>query len=258
MLGFGGSAVNDGIHSAAGFGRNFLHAVAFEDFLDGVSATFTEGHVVFFGTAFVAVTDDLDVLNIATAFEAVRVGFEDIFCIRADGRFVEVEVGEFRLAERCIDASFVSANFAAWAVCVREAFGFGNAAVIFADFIGLAIFRGGFRIALRTAATVTAFLICGAVQAGVGIAVAIDALARTAVADVAFVFFARAVFVVTAFGAFRIKAVFIVGFAIIACGAICIFIAFGVGRRAAISHTNKESCSNNSQNIPTSFHRIPP
>ena len=190
VFGFRRSAVDDGIHGTAGFGGNAFDTISVEDFLDGVSTTFAESHVVFFGTTFVAVTDDLDGGDIGTGVEAIRVLFNRGFSVTADGRFVEVKVGEGHLANRSVDTFFISANFSARAIGIGQTFGFGNAAVVFADLIGCAIFFDRLRIALGAAASVTAFLANWAVQASFGVAVTVDALACAAVADVAFIFFA--------------------------------------------------------------------
>jgi hypothetical protein len=103
---------------------------------------------------------------------------------------------------------FILADFAVWTILICKAFGLGHTAVVFAKIIGRTIFGNRFRIAFRTAATITAFLTGRTVDAGFGIAITINTLTRTAIANIALVFFARAMFVITAFGAFGIQTVF--------------------------------------------------
>jgi len=244
MFGFGRSAVDDGIHGTAGFGGNAFDTITVEDLLDGVCTAFAECHVVFFGTALVAMADDLDGIDIGAGIEAVGVFFDRGFGVTADRRFVEVKVGEGHLADGSIDAFFITADFSARAIGVGQTLGFVDAAVVFADLIGCAIFFNRFRIALGAAAPVAAFLAGGAVQADIRVAVTVDALARAAVADVAFVFFAGAVFVVTALGTLRIETVFVIGFVVVFGRAVRVFVTLGVGRGAAVGETNHEACKN--------------
>ena len=190
MFGFAGSAVDNGIHSTARFSADVFDAESGEDVFGGISTTFTEGHIVFFGTTFVAVADDLDAIDAFSGFEALSVIFDDALGIATDGGFVEIEVSGAHLAERSIDTMFVFTNFVFGAICVGEAFGSGHAAVIFAHVIGGAILFDGFRIAFGTTAAIAAFLTGGAIDADFGITITVDALACTAIADIAFVFFA--------------------------------------------------------------------
>ena len=213
-----------------GFRGDVRNVVAAKNFLDGIGTTFTEGHVVFFGTTFVTVTNDLNGADIGTGAEAIGVLFDDGFSIGTDRRFVEVEVSDARLANRSVYAMLIAADLTGRAVFIGEAFRFGDAAVIFADVIFRAILGDGFGIAFGTATTIAAFLTGRAIDADFGIAITVNALAGTAIADVAFIFFAGAVFVVTAFSTFCIQAIFIVGFTAHISFAIRIFIAFRIRR----------------------------
>lgn len=242
MIGFGRSAADDGIEVAAGLGRNALDAHTAEDILDGISTTFSEGHIVFFGTAFIAVTNDLNGFDIAAGLEAVGIFFDGGFCIAADCSFVEIEVSEFCLADRGFNAFLILADHAIRAILIGHALGLGDATIVFADVISRAIFGDGFGIALGTAAAITALLAGRAVKAVIGIAITIDALARTAVADVAFIAFGRAVTIVTALSAFCVQTVFINRIALGICLTITVFVAFWIRRGASICHTNHKTC----------------
>lgn len=244
MFRFAGGAGDDGIHGTARFRGNIFDAETIDDVSDGIGAAFTERHIIFFCTAFVAVSDDLDGGDVAARFQAASVFFDGCFGIGADGGFVEVEISDARLADGGIDAFFIFADLSIWAILIDEAFGFGDATVIFAQIVSGAIFGDGFRVAFRAAAAVAAFLTGGAVNAGIGVAITVDSLTGAAVANVAFVAFALAMIVITAFGAFGIKAVFIGRFAAFIRRTIRIFVAFGVGRGATGSqnHCQASQC----------------
>lgn len=241
MFGFARSAGDDGIHGAAGFGRHFFDAQPGNDVFDGIGTAFPKRHVVFFGAAFVAVPDDLDRIDVAARFDAICVRFDRRFGVGTDGCFVEIEIGDAHLADGRIDAMFIFADFPVRAIFIDEAFGLGHATVVFAQVILGAIFRDGFGIAFGTASAVAAFLTCGAIYADFGIAIPVDALTRTAVANVAFIAFARAMFVVSAFGAFCVEAVFVCRFSAFFGGAVVIFVAFGVGRRTSACQTHHKT-----------------
>jgi hypothetical protein len=129
----------------------------------------------------------------------------------------------------------IFANLSGGAIIVDEAFRLGYTTIIFADVIGGTIFGNGFGIAFGTAASVTALLTSGAVYACIRITITVNALARTIVADIAFIFFIGAMFIVTAFGAFSVEAVFIIGFFAGGGFAVIVFVAFGVLWRASVS-----------------------
>ena len=242
VIGLGRSAADHGIEVAAGLGGNALDAHTAQDILNGVGTTFTESHVVFFGTAFVAVANDLNGFHILTGLETVGVFFDGGFGIAADGGFIEVEVSEFCLANRRFNAFLILADHAFGAILIGHALGLGYTAVVFADVICRAIFGDRLRIALGTAAAIAAFLSGRAVKAVVGIAITVDALARSAIANIAFIAFCRAVAVVTAFCTFRVQTVFINRIALGICFTITVFIAFWIRRGASICHTNHKTC----------------
>ena len=258
MIRFARSTADDGIHRTAGLGRKALDTEAAEDVLGGIGTTFTESHVVFFGTTFVAVTNDLDRFDILAGFEAFCVFFDGRFGIASDGGFIEVEISNAGLADRGFDTVLILADFAIRAIFIRQAFGLGNAAVVFANVILRAILGNRFGIAFGTAATITAFLACGAIDASFGIAITIDMLAITAIADIALVFFARTMFVIAAFSTFGIQAVFVVSFFVIFRRTIVVFIALGIGRTATIGHTNNKTSEHSRQKTTTLNHPTPP
>ena len=258
VIRFARSTADNGIHSTTGFSRKTLDSEAAEDILGSVSTTFTESHIVFFGTTFVAVTNDLNRFDIFTGFEAFGIFFDGRFGIAADGRFIEVEVGNAGLADRRLNTVLILADFAIRAIFVRQAFGLGNAAVVFANVILRAILGNRLGIALGAAAAITAFLACGAIDANFGIAIAIDVLAITAIADIALILFARTMFVIAAFSTFGIQAVFVVSFFVVFRRAIIVFIALGIGRATTISHTNDKTSKYSRQKTTTLNHPTPP
>lgn len=252
MFGFAGSAADNGIHIAAGFCGDVADAHSGEDALCGIGASFAERHIVFFGAAFIAVADDLDSADVFARLEAFGIFFDGGLGIAADGGFIEIEVSESHLADGRIDAMFIFADFSGGAIFIHEAFRFGNASVVFAEMFRRAILGNSFRIAFGAASSVAAFLAGGAVNADFGVAVAVDALAGAAVADVAFVFFARAVLIVSALSAFGVEAVLIVRLFAHIRLAVVIFVALRIGRGAAVSQTNHKTGENCRQNT-TSF-----
>ena len=256
MFGFGGSTADDGIHGTAGFSGNMFDTESVENFFDGVSTAFAESHVVFFGTAFVAMTDDLNRGDVGTGIEALCILFDGGFGITANGRLIEVEVSERRLANRCIDTFFVSANFATGAIGIGQALRFGGATVIFTDLIGCAIFFNRFGIALGATASVAAFLTGGTVDASIRITVSVNTLARTTIANIAFVFFARTMLIITTFSTFGIETVLIIGLMVILGRAVRVFIALRIRGRASVSKTNHAARKNERDKLPIFQHRI--
>ena len=124
----------------------------------------------------------------------------------------------------------IFADLTGGAIIIYEAFRLGYTTIVLANVIGGAIFGDGFGIAFWTAASVTAFLSCRAVYASIRITITINALACTIIADIAFIFFVGAMFIVTAFGAFGVEAVFIIGFFAGGGFTVIVFIAFRVLR----------------------------
>lgn len=133
---------------------------------------------------------DLDAVDVLSGVQAIGVFFDGGLGIRTDGGLVKIEVCHAHLADGRIDTMLIFADFAFGAVLVDKAFGLGHATVIFAQIIFWAILGYGFWVALRAATSIAAFLPGGAIDPDLGIAITVDALACTAVANVAFVPFA--------------------------------------------------------------------
>ena len=241
VVGLAGGTTDNGIDATTGLGGNALHAEVSEHILDGICTAFAESHIILFGTALIAVANDLDGIDIAAGLEAGSILLDGGFGITTDGSFIEIEIGELRLANGCIDAVLVAADFAGGAIVIDQALRLGRAAVVLANVVFGAILSNGLRIALGAAATVAAFLAGRAVNPYIRIAIAVDALARTIVANIALVFLAGAVLVITALCALCVYAILIIRLFADARRAVIVIVALGIGRGTPIGETNHKS-----------------
>jgi len=187
MLSLGRRIADNGIQIASRLGRHVFDAQPPQHVANGICTALSKCHIVFFRTALIAVSYYLNGADIAAGLDALGILLDNGSGVAADGILIKVEVGQAHLADWRIHAASVLTDLGRRAIFVSEALRRLHTAIVLANLTFFAILGYRFGIALRTAAAIAAFLTCRAMNASLGITVAIDSLASAIIANVAFV-----------------------------------------------------------------------